>query len=429
MRLAPVEGHPEQPRRHRRAGRPRRRVRREPQGRVRDPRLRDAEGDRSDRIRVRLRAGRRPQPRLRGPGGAAPRHAGAQGGDRGGDRGAEDQGVQADRNGSGRRRGDHQRRRPVRPEHVLRRWAHRLRRGAVRPDHLRGGPRQGRRRGGCGSQRRRLRGSHGRVQRRRGVPADRAGHAGAARPAGCADRAARRVPHLRRDDDPARAGDRRRRDRVHAALPARGRDRHQHDHAAARVDDRPRCRHRLLALHRHAVPAVPARRAVAARRRSRGGRLGRPRGAVRRADGRDLRHRPRVLRARLHHEARNRVGARRPDDRHHRQLAADRRARKAGPQGRPVEGAVPEADRRLGGRAREDPDRALGPVRNGARPCGVHRDAARAARLGFDVGACPPRCLRPGHAAEGADGPPGLRPARRRASGPASTGRSRSSST
>ena len=48
-------------------------------------------------------------------------------------------------------------------------------------------------------------GVDGRVQRRRRVPADRAGNAGAARPARGADRAARRLPHVRRDDDPDRA--------------------------------------------------------------------------------------------------------------------------------------------------------------------------------------------------------------------------------
>ena len=46
-----------------------------------------------------------------------------------------------------------------------------------------------------------------------------------------------------------------------------------------------------------------------------------------------------------------------------------------------------------------------------------------------DVGARPPRRLRPGHAAEGADGAPRLRPARRGLRRRASTARSRSSST
>ena len=44
------------------------------------------------------------------------------------------------------------------------------------------------------------------------------------------------------------------------------------------------------------------------------------------ADGRDLGHRPRVLRPRLHHQARHRLGARRPHDGADRELAADRGA-------------------------------------------------------------------------------------------------------
>ena len=48
-------------------------------------------------------------------------------------------------------------------------------------------------------------------------------------------------------------------DGVPAPLHPRRPDRHQHDHADPRVDDRPRCRDRLLAVHRHALPAAPAR--------------------------------------------------------------------------------------------------------------------------------------------------------------------------
>ena len=59
--------------------------------------------------------------------------------------------------------------------------------------------------------------------------------------------------------DPDRARDRRGRDGVPAALHPRRVHRDQHDHAAARVDDRARRRHRLLAVHRHAVPAAPPR--------------------------------------------------------------------------------------------------------------------------------------------------------------------------
>ena len=110
-----------------------------------------------------------------------------------------------------------------------------------------------------------------------------------------------------------------------------------------------------------------------ARRRRRGRRLRGPRGALRRPDGRDLGHRPRLLRPRLRDEARHRLGARRPDDRADRELAADRGAREARAQDRPAEGAVPAADRRLRGGAREDADRPLGPVRDREREGRVRR--------------------------------------------------------
>ena len=309
------------------------------------------------------------------PRGRAARHAGAPGRDRGGDREAADRRVRADR-GRGR---DRERRRPVRREHVLRRRAHRLRRGAVRPRHLRGGPRGRRRRAGRRPRDGRAGRGDGRVQRRRRVPADRAGNAGAARPARGADRAARRLPHLRRDVDPDRARADRARDRVPAALHPRRPDRDQHDHAAARVDDRARRRDRLLAVHRHALQTAPARGAVAGRRRRRGRRLRRPGRALRRADGRDLGHRPRLLRPRLRDEARHRLGARRADDGADRELAADRGAGEARAQGRPAEGAVPAAARRLRGGARADADRPLGPVRDRERAGRVRRRARSSA--------------------------------------------------
>ena len=77
-------------RHRRRPDRARRRGRRQPEGRVRDPGVGHAEGDRPDRGRVRVRAGRRAERRLRRARRAAARHARAQGGDRGGDRGAQD---------------------------------------------------------------------------------------------------------------------------------------------------------------------------------------------------------------------------------------------------------------------------------------------------------------------------------------------------
>ena len=116
-----------------------------------------------------------------------------------------------------------------------------------------------------------------------------------------------------------------------------------------------------------------------ARRRRRGRRLGRPRGALRRPDGRDLGDRPRLLRPRLRHEARHRLRARRPDDGADRELAADRGAAAARPQDRPAEGAVPAPDRRLRGGPREDAHRPLGPVRDRTREDRVRRPAARRA--------------------------------------------------
>ena len=121
---------------------------------------------------------------------------------------------------------------------------------AVRGRRPRGG-RAGRRDGG--------------VQRRGRVPADRAGHVRAARPARGDHRAADRLPHLRRDAHPDRARDRGADDGVPAAVHPRRPDRHQHDHADPGLDDRARRRHRLLAVHRHALQTAAARRALAAR--------------------------------------------------------------------------------------------------------------------------------------------------------------------
>ena len=155
---------------------------------------------------------------------------------------------------TGRARGHRERRRPLQREHLLRGRSHRVRGGTVRPRHLRQGSRGSARRPGSGSRGCRSGGRGRRVQRRRRVPADRAGNAGAPRPARRAHRPPRRLPHARRDGDPACTGDRRAHDGVPAPLHPRRPHRHQHDHAAARVHDRPRRRHRLLAVHRHPLP-------------------------------------------------------------------------------------------------------------------------------------------------------------------------------
>ena len=229
MRQPPVEGGPRLGGDPRPAHPARRDRRRQPEGRVRDPRLGHAAGDRPDRGGVRLRAGLGAQPRLRGSGGRAARHARAQGRDRGRRREAQDVGVRPER-GHGRRR---QRRRPVLRADLLRGRAHRLHGGAVLGRHRDGGPIAGRRRAGRGSRDRRADGRHRRVQRRRRVPADRAGHAGAARLPRRVHRPPARLPDVRRDGDPDRARARRRRNGVHPALHPRRVHEHQHDHAAS----------------------------------------------------------------------------------------------------------------------------------------------------------------------------------------------------
>ena len=122
-------------RHHRRADRARRDRRRQPEGRVRHSGLGHPEGDRPDRVGVRVRAGRSPESRLRRAPGPAAGHARAQAGDRGRDRGAQGARVQADQG----RRWDRERRRSVRSEHVLRRRADRLCGSPVRQGHLRQG--------------------------------------------------------------------------------------------------------------------------------------------------------------------------------------------------------------------------------------------------------------------------------------------------
>ena len=97
LRHAPVARGHRLGRDPRRARRPRHHGGRQPARRVRDPRLRHAARDRPDRVEVRVRAGRRPQHRLRRTGGPAARHARAQGRDREGDRADPDAPVQARR--------------------------------------------------------------------------------------------------------------------------------------------------------------------------------------------------------------------------------------------------------------------------------------------------------------------------------------------
>ena len=352
MRHASVAGRRRLGRHRRRAGRPRHDGRREPAGRVRDPGLGHAEGDRPDRVRVRVRAGRRPEPRLR----RARRASGST-------------------RRSARRRSRRRSRKLKTPE-----FAPTEDKAGIESvgdpfsedtfsddgriayaeaqfdrDDLRQGPRRGRRRARTPSARR---------SRRPASTVEFNGDAefppieqGTQELLGLLAALIVLLVVFRTfvaTIDPDRARAHGAGDRVPPAVHPRRPHRHQHDHAAARVDDRPRRRHRLLAVHRHALQAAPARRAVAARRRRRGRRLRGPGRALRRPDGRDLGHRPRVLRPRLRDQARHRLGARRPDDGADRELAADRGAGDARAQDRPAEGAVPAPDRRLRGGPRED---------------------------------------------------------------------------
>ena len=306
-------------------------------GRVRDSGIGCAEGDRPDRVGVRLRAGGRAERRVRGARGRAARHARATGGDRGGDGAHRVGGVRAHR-GHGRRGGGG---RSLQRGHGLRRRSHRVRRGPVRSRHLRRGSRRGRRRPGRGPRGGGAGRRDGRVQRRRRVPAARAGRVRGARPAGGDHRAAGRVPHVRGGDHPDRAGAGGARDGIPAPVHPGRPDRHQHGHADPGLDDRPRRRHRLLAVHRHSLQTAAARGAFTTGRSRPGRRVGGAGGDLRRAHGRDLDQRPGLLRSGLRDQARHRQRTGRADHRADRQLAAARAVGAGGPQDRSTEGAVP----------------------------------------------------------------------------------------
>ena len=354
LRVAPLAGRVLVDRDRHRPRRARRHGRRQPARQVRAPRDGHAEGDRPDRVPVRFGAGRRAEHRVRRARGSAPRHAPTEGRDRESGRAPEDAGVQADEGQGGAR----ERRGSVLEGHVLRQRADCIHRGAVRPGDLRQGPERGPRGRERGQRRPREHRRQGGVQRRRRVPADPAGDPGAARADDGADRAADRLPDVRRRLDPDRAGADGARLRVPAPVHPRRADRHQHDHADPRLDDRARRRYRLFALHRHPLQAALARGPRTARRSGRGCGLrgqGRP---LRGLHGRHLGQRARVLRPRLRDEARDRRGARRRDDRADRQLAADRGAEAPRPQDRPVEGAgscARSTIRRARGRRRSPP--------------------------------------------------------------------------
>ena len=235
------------------------------------------------------------------------------------------------------------------------------------------------------------------------------------------------LPRARADGDPAAVRDRRGDRRVPDPVPRRALDALQHHHRDPRADDRPRGRHRLHAVHRHALPTVPARRAVAAGRGRGGRRDCRPRGDLRRRDRRDLDHRPRADRARLHHEARDRQRARRAHGGVARELAAAGRSLAAGAtRSTAAASGCKPVDESREGQART-PIAAWG------------RFVSRNAKIVLPVVivvllllaspvlgvAARPRRRR--HRAEGPDDAQGLRPALERASARASRSRSRSS--
>ena len=238
----------------RRAHRPRRHHRRRPQGQVRDPGLGHAEGDRPDQVGVRVRAGRRAEPRLRRAARTASRHARAQGRPSRPPSRSSRRRVQAAQGKAGIESvGDPfaTRRSPTTDaSRTQRRSSRRRSRPQIDPrSSLSRTP----------SARRWSRLASPPSSTARPSPADPAGDPGAARVHGRLHRAPDRLPHVRRDLDPDRAGARGRRNGVHPALHPRRADRHQHDHADPRLDDRHRRRDRLLALHRHPLQTAPAR--------------------------------------------------------------------------------------------------------------------------------------------------------------------------
>ena len=169
-----------------------------------------------------------------------------------------------------------------------------------------------------------------------------------------ADRAADRLPDVRRGGraDPVRRRSRSaRRSRLLFLLAEP--DRLQHDHADPRLDDRHRRRRRLHAVHRHALQTGAARRHASARgRRLRVGDRG-SRRDLRRRHGRDLDHRPGRDRHPVHHEARHGRRARRAHRGALRDVPAARPAGADRHAHRPPQGAVPARERRVrGGAAR-----------------------------------------------------------------------------
>ncbi len=271
---------------------------------------------------------------------------------------------------------------------------------------------------------------HGRVQRRGGVPAARAGHVRAARPARRDHRAAGRLPHVRRDADPDP------RSRSSALATA-----FLLLFILAGLTDINTVTPILVSMIGlgvgidYSLFIVTRFRqllhdGLSPTRRRRGGRLvGGTRGALRRPDGRDLGDRAGVLRARLRHEARDRERARRADDRADRELAAPRGAARCS--GTRSTGSRCRSSRRSTTprrHARRRSSRA-GAASSPTTRSRVPRPARCRARARRHLGARPSRRGRPGHAARRSRRAAVPTTCSPRASGPDSTGRSRSSST
>ena len=191
---------------HRRADRLGRDVRRKPARRVRDPRLRHAEGDRPDRVRVHVRAGRCPQRRVR-------RARGSSGSTRPSGRPPSSEAVTRLRSpefapsdgDAGIESVGNPFSETTFSENGRIAYAEAQFDQTIEESRSRLGRRRaGRRTRICREGRR-----DGRVQRRRRVPAGRAGNIRDPRAARRDHRAVARLPHLRGDDHPDRARDRR----------------------------------------------------------------------------------------------------------------------------------------------------------------------------------------------------------------------------
>ena len=290
-----------------------------------------------------VRAGRRPQHRVRGAGRGAARHSGRKAAILKAIALLKTVGVQA----TGREGGPHQRRRPVHQGHVLRTDAlptpkrSSTRRSRTRTDRrswpCRRGPADRRARRDTSS-------PTARPSSRRSSRALRV-----ARPAGGDHRAALRLPHVRGDADPDRARDRGADDGLPVALHPRHTDINTVtpilvsmiglgvgiDYSLF-----------IVTRFRQLLHGLEPRVAAAEAGSSAGRECCSPVSRSHLVAGL-------AFLGSTSDAARDRERARRAHDRAHRELAPDRRPRAPRPQGRSAQGAVHEAVRRLGGGTRQ----------------------------------------------------------------------------